>query len=57
MLCAGGDGGYVGSIAGSMIVVLLQAVLVILNISEGARQIIFGGILLSLAYLFLKRSR
>lgn len=54
---AGGDGGYVGSIAGSMIVVLLQAVLVTLNISEGARQIIFGGILLSLAYLFLKRSR
>ena len=40
-----------------MTVVLLQAVLITLNISEGARQIIFGGILLSLAYLFLKRRR
>lgn len=54
---AGGDGGYVGSIAGALTVVLLQAVLVTLNISEGARQMVFGTILLALAFLFLKRNR
>lgn len=53
----GGEGGYVGSIAGALTVILLQAVLVTLNMSEGARQVIFGAILLLLAFLFLKRSR
>ena len=54
---AGGDGGYVGSIAGALTVVLLQAMLITLNVSEGARQVIFGAILLCLAFLFLKRGR
>jgi ribose transport system permease protein len=54
---AGGEGGYMGSIAGALTVVLLEAVLVTLNISEGARQVVFGAILLALAFMFLKRSR
>lgn len=54
---AGGEGGYVGSIAGALTVVLLEAVLVALNISEGAQQMVFGAILLFLAFLFLKRGR
>lgn len=54
---AGGDGGYVGSIAGALTVVLLQAMLITLNVSEGARQVIFGAILLFLAFFFLKRAR
>ncbi|HUC18639.1 MAG TPA: ABC transporter permease [Acetobacteraceae bacterium] len=54
---SGGDGGYVGSIAGALTVVLLQAMLITLNVSEGARQVIFGAILLALAFLFLKRGR
>lgn len=53
----GGEGGYTGSIAGALTVVLLQAVLVTLDISEGARQMVFGLILLALAFLFLKRKR
>ena len=53
----GGEGGYVGSIAGALIVVLLQAMLITLNVSEGARQVIFGAILLALAFLFIRRSR
>lgn len=53
---AGGEGGYAGSIAGALTVVLLQAVLVTLDISEGARQVVFGAILLILAFMFLKRS-
>jgi ribose transport system permease protein len=54
---AGGDGGYLGSIAGALTVVLLQAMLITLDVSEGARQVIFGAILLFLAFLFLKRAR
>lgn len=54
---SGGEGGYAGSIAGALTVVVLQAVLVTLDISEGARQVVFGGILLVLAFLFLKRAR
>lgn len=53
----GGVGGYVGSIAGVLVVVLLQAMLITLNVSEGARQIIFGALLLALAFAFIKRAR
>ena len=53
----GGVGGYVGSIAGALIVVLLQAMLITLNVSEGARQMVFGALLLALAFLFIRRSR
>jgi ribose transport system permease protein len=53
----GGQGGYVGSIAGALIVVLLQAMLITLNVSEGAREMVFGGLLLTLAFLFIRRSR
>jgi ribose transport system permease protein len=53
----GGEGGYVGSIAGALIVVLLQAMLITLDVSEGARQVIFGAILLTLAFLFIRRGR
>ncbi len=54
---SGGDGGYFGSIAGALTVVFLQAMLITLNVSEGSRQVVFGAILLSLAFLFLKRGR
>ncbi|MGH7056448.1 MAG: ABC transporter permease [Acetobacteraceae bacterium] len=54
---SGGQGGYVGSIAGALVVVLLQAMLITLAVSQGAREVIFGAILLSLCFLFLRRSR
>ncbi len=54
---SGGEGGYVGSIAGALVVVLLQAMLVTLAVSEGAREVIFGTILLALCFLFLRRAR
>ena len=52
---AGGRGGYSGTIAGSLSVILLQAMLVSLNVSEGLRQIVFGGILLALVFLFARQ--
>ena len=53
---AGGEGGYGGSIAGALTVILLEAVLVTLNVSQGARDVVFGGILLLLAFMFLRRA-
>ncbi len=47
-------GGYVGTIAGSLSVILLQAMLVSLNVPEGLRQVIFGTILLCLVFLFVR---
>lgn len=52
---SGGEGGYGGTIAGAMTVILLEAMLITLNVSQGAREIIFGCILLALAFLFLRR--
>ncbi|MCB8876899.1 ABC transporter permease [Acidisoma silvae] len=54
---AGGEGGYGGSIAGAMTVILLEAMLITLNVSQGEREIVFGAILLALAFLFLGRRR
>ncbi len=54
---SGGHGGYAGTIAGSLSVILLQAMLVSLNVPEGLRQIIFGAILLCLVSLFARRAR
>lgn len=52
---SGGRGGYVGTISGSLSVILLQAMLVSLNVSEGLRQIVFGAILLALVFLFARQ--
>lgn len=54
---SGGEGGYVGSIAGTLVVVLLQAMLITLAVSQGAREVIFGAILLSVCLLFLRHAR
>ena len=54
-MLSGGRGGYAGTISGSLSVILLQAMLVSLNVSEGVRQIVFGAILLGLVFLFTRR--
>lgn len=54
---SGGKGGYGGTIAGSLSVILLQAMLVSLNVAEGVRQIVFGAILLALVVLFARVRR
>ena len=52
---SGGRGGYGGTISGSLSVILLQAMLVSLNVSEGIREIVFGVILLGLVLLFARQ--
>lgn len=53
---AGGSGGYLGTMAGAVVLVLLQSILTTLNIEPYGRQIIFGATLLALM-LFYGRQR
>ncbi|SNB78641.1 monosaccharide ABC transporter membrane protein, CUT2 family [Arboricoccus pini] len=53
----GGTGGYVGSIAGTLMVVVLQAVLSTAQIGQAGKNIIFGGIILLLVLLYGRAAR
>jgi ribose transport system permease protein len=54
---AGGRGGYVGTMAGAIVLVLLQSILTTLNIPPFGRQIIFGVTLLGLMLLYGRQRR
>jgi ribose transport system permease protein len=55
---AGGKGGYVGTIAGAIILALLESLLTVMNIPEAGRRIARGMIILiMIAIYFRKRSR
>jgi ribose transport system permease protein len=54
---AGGSGGYVGTMAGAVVLVLLQSILTTLNIPPFGRQIIFGVTLLGLMLLYGRQRR
>jgi len=49
---AGGAGGYLGTVAGAIVLTLLQSILITLNLDVWARQIIFGLTLLGLLLLY-----
>ena len=49
---AGGRGGYTGTMAGAMLLVVLQSILTTLNIDESGRQMIFGATLLVLMLFY-----
>lgn len=53
---AGGSGGYLGTVAGAIALILLQSVLTTLHLEFWGRQIIFGGTLL-LLLLFYGRQK
>lgn len=53
---AGGKGGYTGTMAGAVLLVILQSILTTVNIDESGRQMIFGATLLVLM-LFYGRGR
>jgi ribose transport system permease protein len=50
----GGLGGYTGTILGALILTVLDSLLVILNASQAARQIIYGLIVLALASIYAR---
>jgi ribose transport system permease protein len=53
---SGGKGGYTGTMAGALLLVILQSILVTINIDESGRQMVFGITLLVLM-LFYGRGR
>lgn len=53
----GGSGGYIGSIAGVLIVVLLQSILSTAQIGQAGKDIIFGLIILGLVLLYARDVR
>jgi ribose transport system permease protein len=54
---AGGSGGYVGTMAGAIVLILLQSILTTLNIPPFGRQVIFGITLLGLMLLYGRQRR
>lgn len=54
---AGGSGGYSGTVAGAIILVLLQSILTTLSIEPFGRQIIFGATLLVLMFVYGRQRR
>jgi len=54
---AGGSGGYVGTMAGAIVLVLLQSILTTLSIPPFGRQIVFGTTLLGLMLLYGRQRR
>jgi ribose transport system permease protein len=54
---AGGSGGYVGTMTGAVVLILLQSILTTLSIPPFGRQIIFGVTLLGLMLLYGRQRR
>ncbi len=50
----GGYGGYGGTIMGALILTVLDSLLLILDVSQAVRQIVYGGIILALAALYAR---
>lgn len=49
---AGGNGGYIGTIAGAIVLQILESILITLNIEQFGRNIIFGLVLLGLMFSY-----
>lgn len=49
---AGGKGGYTGTMAGAVLLVILQSILTTVNIADSGRQMVFGATLLLLMLLY-----
>jgi len=54
---AGGKGGYIGTIAGAIIFVLLESLLTVMNISEAGRRIANGAIILLLVSIYYSQEK
>jgi ribose transport system permease protein len=53
----GGSGGYVGTIAGALIVVILQSLLSTAQIGQAGKDVVFGVIILALVLLYAREAR
>ena len=53
----GGVGGYSGTILGAIILVVLDSLLTLLDASQAFKQILYGAIILMLAWLYATSTR
>ena len=53
----GGTGRYAGTVVGVLLIVLLQSILSVLQMPEAGRQIIYGGVLLSMLLTYGRGAR
>jgi ribose transport system permease protein len=53
----GGVGGYSGTILGTIILVVLDSLLTLLDASQAFKQILYGAIILLLAWLYATSTR
>ena len=53
----GGSGGYGGTIVGSMVLIVLNRLLLTLNVGQAIQQIVYGLIVLALAWAYVAVSR
>jgi ribose transport system permease protein len=53
----GGSGRYAGTVIGVLLIVLLQSMLSVLQMPEAGRQIIYGGVLLSMLLIYGRAAR
>jgi len=54
---AGGKGGYAGTIAGAIILVLLESLLTVMRMPEAGRRIANGLIILALISIYFRGER
>jgi ribose transport system permease protein len=54
---SGGKGGYIGTIAGAIILVLMESILTIVNVPDAGRQIINGLIILIMITIYFRKPR
>ena len=52
----GGKGSYYGTIAGVILVTLLQSILSVMQIEEAGRQLIYGGVIIGMLLLYGRQS-
>jgi ribose transport system permease protein len=53
----GGSGRYIGTVIGVLLIVLLQSMLSVLQMPEAGRQIIYGGVLLTMLLIYGRSAR
>lgn len=53
----GGRGSYTGTIAGVILITLLQSILSVMQISEAGRQLIYGGVIVSMLLLYGRQEK
>ena len=53
----GGYGGYIGTIAGTIIMTVIGSILTVVNIGEAGRKMVEGALVIALVYFYARRKK